>query len=50
MSFSEKISPAEVSIANIPPGDSLPLETIFFSLIGFTPVSEAIVMLLNLSI
>ena len=37
-------------MANMPPGETLPFLTIFSFEIGFTPVSEAIVILLFLSI
>ena len=41
--------PFEVSIANIPPGFTLPFFTISCSSTGLTPVSEAIVIILSLS-
>ena len=50
MSDSVKIFPATLSTANIPPGDILPLVSIFDAGTGFTPVSEAIVTVPSFSI
>jgi hypothetical protein len=48
--YSENISPVFVLTAIIPPGDTLPLNVTFFSSTGLTPVSDAIVIILLLSI
>ena len=48
--FSLKISPVKVLIASMPPGDTLPFFVIFLFSVTLTPVSDAIVIILSLSI